>query len=167
MYTLKPPFEINCFQCQKKIVVNFCPPRQNYNNKNHWGYWTGQKENHGQYRCDTCLIDMYQNHKLVYLDSITESKKRQTFRVYFGGKTALLTRTQQKQLVSSELHEILRRKGINLAEDGLGDYLENWRQKMLKLVQENSLQAKKIRDLEKKVAKKRKELQKTVWQSNV
>jgi len=150
MYTLKPPLEVNCFQCQKKLVVNFCPPRQNYSNKNHWGYWTGQKENQGQYICDTCLIDMYQNQKQTYLNSITDSKKRRTFRTYFGGKDKLiLNKCQQKQLESSELHNILRKKGINLAEDGLGDYLENWRQITLKLVQENSLQAKKIRELEK------------------
>ena len=107
---------------------------------------------------------MYQNHKLIYLESITDSKKRQTFRVYFGGN-ALLTKTQQKQLASSELHDMLRKKGINLTEDGLGDYLENWRQTMLKLVQENSSQAEKIRELEKKLAKKQKEVQKTIWQS--
>ena len=154
MYTLKPPFETNCYQCQKKMVVNFCPPRQNYSNKNHWGYWTGQKENHGQYLCDTCLIDKYRNHKQAYLDSITDSKKRRTFRAYFGGKFVSLTRTQQKQLESSELNDILRKKGVDLAEDGLEDYLENWRQTMLNLVQENSLQAKKIRELEKKVYQK-------------
>ena len=68
----------------------------------------------------------------------------------------LLTRTQQKQLASSKLHEILRKKGINLDEDGLGDYLENWRQITLKLVQENSCQAKKIRELEKNSLKSRK-----------
>ena len=132
MYTLKPPFEINCFQCQKKLVVNFCPPRQNYSNKNHWGYWTDQTENQGKYICDSCLIDLYRNQKQTYLNSITDSKKRQTFRAYFGSKDRLLTRTKWKELESSEVHDAL-----------------------LKLVQENSRQAKKIRDLEKKLAKKK------------
>ena len=69
---------------------------------------------------------MYRHHRLVYLDSITDSKKRRTFRAYFGGsKTALLTKTQQKQLEGNELHNMLEQKGINLSEDGLGDYLEN------------------------------------------
>ena len=156
MYTLKPPFTTNCFQCQEKIMVKFCPPQQNYSNKNHWGYWTDQAENKGKYICDSCLIDLYRNQKQTYLNSITDSKKRQTFRAYFGGKVGPLTRTQQKELARSELHNMLRRKGINLDEDELGDYLESWRQTVLKLVQENSRQAKKIRDLEKKVAKKRK-----------
>ena len=68
---------------------------------------------------------MYRNHKLVYLESITDSKKRRTFRDYFGGKFVPLTRTQQEELERKELHSILERKGINLAEDGLGDYLES------------------------------------------
>ena len=133
MYTLKPPLKVNCLQCQKKMVVNFCPPRQSYSNKNHWGYWTGQKEKQGQYICDTCLIDMYRNHKQTYLNSITESKKRRTFRDYFGSKDRLLTRTEWKELESNEVHDAL-----------------------LKLVQENSRQAKKIQELEKKLTKKQK-----------
>ena len=158
MYTLKPPLKVICLQCQKKMVVNFCPPSQKYSNKNNWGYWTGQKKNEGQYRCDSCLIDMYRHHRLVYLDSITDSKKRRTFRAYFGGKVSLplspLTKTQQKHLEKSELHNMLEKKGIDLAEDGLGDYLESWRRAMLKLIEENSRQEKRIKELEKKLAKK-------------
>jgi len=156
MYTLKPPLKVNCLKCQKKLTVNFSPPRQHYSNKNHWGYWTEQKKNQGQYKCDTCLIDLYRHHKLVYLDSITDSKKRRTFRAYFGGKTALLTKTQQKQLERNELYNMLEQKGINLSEDGLGDYLENWRQTTLKLVEENSRQGKRIKELEKQLAQKQK-----------
>lgn len=157
MYTLKPPFETNCFQCQKKIKVNFCPPLQKYSNKNHWGYWTEKKQNQGKYICDACLIDMYRNHKLAYLEFITDSRKRRTFRAYFGGKvSSLLTKTQQKHLEKSELHDMLEKKGIDLTEDGLGDYLESWRQTMLKLIQENSLKEKRVKELEKKLAKKNK-----------
>jgi len=68
---------------------------------------------------------MYQNQKQTYLNLITDSKKRRTFRTYFGGKAGLLTRTQQKELERSELHRRLRKKGINLDEDKLGDYLES------------------------------------------
>ena len=157
MYTLKPPLQTNCSQCQQKLIVNFCPPLQKYSNKNNWGYWTDQKKNQGQYRCDTCLIDLYRHHKLVYLDSITDSKKRRTFRTYFGGKVSSpLTKTQQKQLEKNELHNMLEQKGINLQEDGLGDYLENWRQTMLKLVEENSLLTKKVKNLEQELNKKQK-----------
>ena len=67
---------------------------------------------------------MYRNHKQFYLSSITGSKKRRTFRAYFGGKVGLLTRTQQKQLEQSELHHILKKK-IDLDKDGLGNYLES------------------------------------------
>ncbi|KLL04877.1 MAG: hypothetical protein MRERV_1c052 [Mycoplasmataceae bacterium RV_VA103A] len=160
MYTLKPALKVNCFQCRKKLIVNFCPPRQHYSNKNNWGYWTSQKKNQGQYRCDACLIDMYRNHKLVYLDSITDSKKRRTFRDYFGGSLPL-TRTQQKKLQNlkrgeGKLYHILKRKGINLDEEGLSDYFKKWQQIILKLIQDNSLQVKKIKELEKKLAKKEK-----------
>ncbi|MCE8163823.1 MAG: hypothetical protein I3273_06080 [Candidatus Moeniiplasma glomeromycotorum] len=157
MYTLKPSFETNCFQCQKKLVVNFCPPRQNYSNKNHWGYWTGQKEKQGQYICDACLTDIYQNHKQNYLNSITDSKKRRTFRAYFGGKVKSLGATLWEQLVNRELSERLRREGVNLDKSELDDYLENWRRAMLKLIQENSLQAEKIKELEKNQKKKKKQ----------
>ena len=154
MYTLKPPFQTNCSQCQKKLVVNFCPPSQKYSNKNNWGYWTDQKKNQGKYRCDTCLIDLYRHYKLVYLDSITDSKKRRTFRAYFGGKVSSpLTKTQQSQLEKDEFRTRLEKKGINLDEDGLGDYMESWRQTMLKLIEENSLLTKKVKNLEKKLAK--------------
>ncbi|CAI2162216.1 17145_t:CDS:2 [Funneliformis geosporum] len=51
----------------------------------------------------------------VNIDSITDSKKRRTFRAYFGGKvSSLLTKTQQKELEESKLHDILRKRGINL-----------------------------------------------------
>ena len=157
MYTLKPPLKVNCSQCQKKLVINFCPPSQKYSNKNNWGYWTDQKENQGQYSCDTCLIDLYRHHKLVYLDSITDSKKRRTFRTYFGGKVSSpLTKNQQKQLAQDEFRTILEKKGIDLNEDGLGDYLESWRQTMLKLIEENSRQEKRIKELEKQLVKKQK-----------
>ncbi|CAG8459709.1 6982_t:CDS:2, partial [Racocetra persica] len=59
----------------------------------------------------------------VNIDSITDSKKRRTFRDYFGGSLPL-TRTQQKKLQNlkrgeGKLYHILKRKGINLDEEGL------------------------------------------------
>src|SRR3954453_17869 len=33
-YTLKPSFNANCFKCSEVVVVKFCPPRQDYSNKN-------------------------------------------------------------------------------------------------------------------------------------
>jgi hypothetical protein len=157
MYTLKPPLKTSCFKCQKKLIVNFSPPRQNYSNKNNWGYWTDQKKNQGQYRCDTCLIDMYRHHKPTYLDSITDSKKRRTFRAYFGGNMPL-TRTQQTSLKKGDgkLYHILKREGIDLDKEGLSDYIKNWQQTISKLIQENTQQAKRIRELEKNLLAKNK-----------
>ena len=85
-YNLKPSFEVNCFQCQKIVLVKFCPPRQAYSNKNSWGYWTSKDENQGKYICDACLIDMYRNDKQTYLEAITDSKKRRRLRDYIGGQ---------------------------------------------------------------------------------
>jgi len=99
---------------------------------------------------------MYRNHKQTYLNSITDSRKRRAFRLYFGGKIGLVTECQQKDLKEKGLHNILRKKGIDLEEDGLDDYLESWRQTVIRLVKENSLQAKKIRQLEKQISKMQK-----------
>jgi len=156
MYTLKPPLQVNCYQCKKKLTVNFCPPSQKYSNKNNWGYWTGKKENEGKYVCDDCLIDLYRNRKELYLNSITDSKKRRTFRDYFGGSMPI-TKTQQKILKKGKgkLYHILEREGIDLSKEGL-EYIKTWQQTISKLVQENARQAKKIQELEKKLAKEKK-----------
>jgi hypothetical protein len=69
---------------------------------------------------------MYRHHKHNYLNSIIESKKRRTFRAYFGGKiSSPLTKTQQRQLTQDEFRTRLEQKGIGLNEEGLSDYLEN------------------------------------------
>lgn len=105
--------------------------------------------------CDTCLIDLYRNHKQTYLESITDSKKKPTFRKYFGGKiSSPLTKIQQKDLEKSKLHDILEKRGIDLNEDGLGDYLEEWRQTWFRVLKEISLKEKRIKELEKKLAKR-------------
>jgi len=72
---------------------------------------------------------MYRNHKQTYLNSIADSKKRRTFRKYFGGKvSSLLTKTQLKQLKKNGvgIRSQLKEKGIDLDEDsGLSNQLEN------------------------------------------
>jgi hypothetical protein len=69
---------------------------------------------------------MYRNHKLVYLESITESKKRRTFRDYFGGNIPI-TSTQQKKLAMGEgkLYHVLKKQGIDLDKEGLSDYFKD------------------------------------------
>ena len=86
MYILKPPLKVACWECQKKFIVKFCPPRQAYSQKNNWGYWTGQKTNQKKYICDGCLNDLYSHHKLDYLEAIVDSKKRRTLRSYIYNK---------------------------------------------------------------------------------
>src|SRR4051794_10138994 len=94
---------------------------------------------------------MYRNQKQVYLNSVTDSKKRRTLRAYFGGKIECPSAELYEQLVNRELSKRLKKQGIKLDKSELDNYLENWRQTMLKLIQENSLQAQKIIELEKKL----------------
>jgi len=81
-YQLKPPLKVNCLECGKSLTVLFCPPRQGYSNKNNWGWWTKRKEDQGKYKCNACLIDLYNNRKYEYLAAITDSKKRSLLRSY-------------------------------------------------------------------------------------
>ena len=82
IYILKPPLEVKCMNCKCNITVLFCPPRQGHSNKNHWGWWTQKPEDEGCYKCDNCIIDLYKNHKIEYLNSITSSQKRSLLRSY-------------------------------------------------------------------------------------
>jgi hypothetical protein len=68
---------------------------------------------------------MYQNQKQVYLNSITDSKKRRLLRAYFGGKVECLSGELYEQLINRELSKKLRREGIKLDKSELDDYLEN------------------------------------------
>lgn len=81
-YTLKSPFEVGCMSCENSITVLFCPPRQGYSNKNNWGWWTKKPEDEGRYRCNQCIVDLYKNHKIKYLEAITDSEKRSRLRSY-------------------------------------------------------------------------------------
>lgn len=49
----------------------------------------------------------------------------------------------------------MEREGIDLSEEEL-KYIKNWQQTIAKLVQENALKDKKIKQLEKKLAQKQK-----------
>ena len=84
MYHLKPPLKVKCFQCQTKIIVKFCPPKQGYSQKNNWGYWTNQAVNRTKYICGTCLSDLYQNRKWDYLKAIRDERKRRVLRNYLA-----------------------------------------------------------------------------------
>jgi hypothetical protein len=55
----KLPLQENCFQCQKEVLVKFCPPLKSYVKKNNWGYWTEKEEYNEQYICSDCLKNLY------------------------------------------------------------------------------------------------------------
>ncbi len=87
MYHLKPPLSVNCFECQKKFTVKFCPPRQAYSQKNNWGYWTDKAENQGKYICNACLVHLYTQRKWDYLAAIADVRKRRVLRSYIYAET--------------------------------------------------------------------------------
>jgi hypothetical protein len=82
IYKLEPPLKVKCMDCKNELTVLFCPPRQGHSNKNNWYWWSGKKEFKGEYKCDNCIVDMYNNRKFEYLSEITDSKKRSLLRSY-------------------------------------------------------------------------------------
>ena len=81
-YTLKPALKVECMDCKKSFTVLFCPPRQGYSNKNNWEWWTQNPKYKNKYKCDSCVVDMYNNRKFEYLSEITSSQKRSLLRSY-------------------------------------------------------------------------------------
>ena len=57
---------------------------------------------------------MYKNNKQAYLDNITDSKKRRTFRTYFGGKNLYLTKISKSKLKKENLMTYQRKKELTL-----------------------------------------------------
>ena len=82
IFELKPHLKVKCMECKKKLIVKFCPPRQGYSNKNNWKWWTQDPKNEGKYKCDSCMIYMYNNRKFEYLEAVVDSKKRRLLRSY-------------------------------------------------------------------------------------
>ncbi|KLL03583.1 MAG: hypothetical protein MRERV_37c014 [Mycoplasmataceae bacterium RV_VA103A] len=78
----KNPKKVNCFKCYKDFLIRWVIPKQDYSQKNNWGYWTEKKENQDKYICDNCLKDLYLNHKEQYWKLIKGDMKRQTIRNY-------------------------------------------------------------------------------------
>ena len=77
-----PPLKVNCFHCQKKIVVKYVYGFGNYSHKNNWGYWTRNEEYKDNYICDDCLVKLYQQHKWEFRQLISDKKKQATLRQY-------------------------------------------------------------------------------------
>ena len=75
------PKKVECFKCQKEFVLRFIAFRQNYTNKNHWGYWTEKEEDQGKYICTECLRNLYK--KQEHLTTVKDLK-RSSLRSYIS-----------------------------------------------------------------------------------
>ena len=76
---LPKPLKVKCFQCQTNFYVKFVMARQQYSQKNNWGYWTGEEEN--KKICNSCLKKLYYD-KPVYWKTITDLRKRNLLKSY-------------------------------------------------------------------------------------
>ena len=80
---MKSPFpkpkKVKCFQCAKEFYIKFIVPRQEYSQKNSWGYWTG--ETSPKKICDNCLLKFYYD-KPRYWSLVKDLRKRQQIRTY-------------------------------------------------------------------------------------
>ena len=82
-YKLEPSLKKRCLDCKKMLIVKFSPPHQQYSNKNNWGAWTGKEEFKNKFKCDSCIVDMFNHRKFEYLREVTDSRKRRLLRSYF------------------------------------------------------------------------------------
>ena len=51
----KPDLPVNCFICDTNFKVKYNLPRQQYSQKNLWGYWTQKETDQQKYICNSCL----------------------------------------------------------------------------------------------------------------
>ena len=81
------PLKSNCFRCHKEFFIKFVVSTWNYSRKNSWVYWTDNKEDKDKKICDSCLLDMYHNHKEEYLGNVSDHRKRSLLRTYIHDNT--------------------------------------------------------------------------------
>jgi len=81
-WSVKRPFQAECFSCYNSLEVKFNPGQGKYVEKNHWYYWTKKEENRNKYICDNCLVNLYRNSKWNYRENITDLGRRQVLRTY-------------------------------------------------------------------------------------
>jgi len=77
------PKKVNCSECGEKFLVKFVISRLDYSQKNNWGYWTEKEQDQNNYKCNSCLRQIYQD-KFTYWQAVQNSKKRNLFRVYLA-----------------------------------------------------------------------------------
>ena len=75
---------VNCFHCQKLIIVKYVRACHGYSRKNNWEYWTESKENEKKYICNDCLITLYYQHKWEFRQLIPNKEKQALLRQYIA-----------------------------------------------------------------------------------
>jgi hypothetical protein len=76
-----------CFRCHKEVIRKYVFSKKDYSLKNNWHYWTGKEENQGKYICNSCLLDLYYNHKKEYLEEVDNKRRRRILTSYIYSKT--------------------------------------------------------------------------------
>lgn len=79
---LNNPKKVRCHGCKKFFTLTFVIPKWDYSKKNNLDYWTEREEDKGKYKCNSCLLDLYYNHKQDYWKLVTSPQKRQKMRTY-------------------------------------------------------------------------------------
>lgn len=79
---LHNPKKVRCCDCQELFALKFVIPKWDYSQKNNWDYWTGKEEDKGKHKCNSCLLNLYYNHKQNYWSLVNNPQKRQKMRTY-------------------------------------------------------------------------------------
>ncbi|KLL03370.1 MAG: hypothetical protein MRECE_3c003 [Mycoplasmataceae bacterium CE_OT135] len=80
----QPDLMVNCFICAEKFSIKYILPRQQYSQKNNWGYWTGKEIFRDKYLCDNCLIKIHQGGIINWVEN---EEKADIFYTYLSRKT--------------------------------------------------------------------------------
>ena len=87
------PKKVNCWQCKKKILINWVATSRGYSKKHNWEYWTNPeswepdfwKDEKAREKdkqiCGACLVELYYDKKR-YWDTIKDLRRRNKLRVY-------------------------------------------------------------------------------------
>jgi hypothetical protein len=75
---------VDCFHCQKLIIVKYVRACRGYSRKNSWEYWTESKESKERYICNDCLITLYYQHKWEFRQLIPNKEKQALLRQYIA-----------------------------------------------------------------------------------
>ncbi|WP_147411152.1 hypothetical protein [endosymbiont GvMRE of Glomus versiforme] len=79
----KPDIQKQCLICDKQFKVKYNLARQQYSQKNNWGYWTQKESNQHKYLCDACLVKILNGKRFDAFDWIPANKAA-NFRSYLA-----------------------------------------------------------------------------------